>query len=342
MADAVIESNVRESLREKTIILTGASGYVGTAVLSALQQVSCRVFALARQTPHPRDLGPQPVTWYQCDFMDDAAWREPLLRAQPDIVIHLAAHEHRHGSQHAPRADLALNAASVLHLLETCIELQCNPRIVFASSANLVGLTDRVPVDETFVDRPLTLFGIHKLTGERYLQHYARQHGIQSVPLRFTNIYGQMDSQEIETVNRVLLNRMMHLAMTSGVVTLFGNRRCKRDFVHVSDVVRAVCVAAVHPSLVDGTPYIIGSEEEFSLEKVFHIIKEDLRSLFDLDMEIRLNDQVPLAPVEWREFVADCGRMRRATGWKPEVRLEEGVRQTLMWLGHETGRSPSL
>jgi UDP-glucose 4-epimerase len=342
MAETAIETDVREFLREKTIVLTGANGYVGTAVLSVLQGVSCRVFALARTTPPPQNLGYQHVTWWQCDFMDDAAWREPLLRAEPDIVIHLAAHEHRHGSQHAPRADLALNAGSVLHLLETCVELQCNPRIVFASSANLVGLTDRVPVDETFADRPLTLFGIHKLTGERYLQHYARQHGIQSVPLRFTNIYGQMGSQEIETVNRVLLNRIMHLAMTSGVVTLFANRRCKRDFVHLSDVVGAICVAAVHPSLVDGTPYIVGSEEESSLEGVFHIIKETLHSLFDLDMEIRLDDQVPLASVEWREFVADCGRMRRATGWTPEVKLEEGVRRTLSWLGRETGRSPAL
>jgi nucleoside-diphosphate-sugar epimerase len=115
----------------------------------------------------------------------------------------------------------------------------------------------------------------------------------------------------------------------------------KRDFVHLSSRACDLCGRG-HPSLVDGTPYIVGSEEESSLEEVFHIIKETLRSLFDLDMEIRLDDQMPLAPVEWREFVADCGRMRRATGWTPEVQLEEGVRRTLSWLGRETGRSPAL
>jgi len=333
-----------EQLRDRTILVTGANGYLGTALLSFLSEVPCRVFALGRSLESlsgftSRD---QRIIGLECDLMKAEAWREPLLQARPDIVVHLAAHEHRHGSRHDPQADLALNAGSVLHLLETCRELEFRPKIVFASSVNLVGCPDRVPVDENFPDQPLTLFAIHKLTAERYLQHYARMHDIPSVALRFANVYGQAGSQKLDVVNRMLLNRIMHLAMTSGAVTLFGNRHCRRDFVHVSDVVRAVCMAALSPALSDGTPSIIGSEEESSFEGVFHIIKGSLATLFDLGLKIKVNDEATLAPVEWREFVADCGRMRRATGWEPLIKLREGVEQTLRWLGSQTGRKLAL
>ena len=325
------------SLREKTIIVTGAAGYLGTALLSSLYSVRCRIVALV----HRRECLPFPVesealvTSRHADLSQSSVWRDILRETEPDVVVNLAAYEHRRGSQHAPELDLAVNTATVLELLDACRELDLKPRIVLASSANIAGCPASPLVNEDTPDQPLTLYAINKLAAERYLRYYAEAFHIPSVALRFGNIYGPLPFRDPDLESRVVLNNIMHRALAGGPLYLYNNQNCVRDFVYIDDAVRAVCAAASSDTITPGAKYIVGSGEGHTLRE---IIEEITRQVHGMDpqvnpgrprVEVLLDAQAALAPIEWRDFIADYTRLRSATGWEPQTTLQQGIEATL-------------
>jgi UDP-glucose 4-epimerase len=339
--DLLLSSSVSRSISEddpfsrglehKTILVAGASGYLGSALLGALQTIPCKVVALSWNSrsladPASKD---QEFIELKSDLSKAGSWTEPLRSERPDVVFNLAAYEHRRGSQHSPEQDLALNAATMLDLLETCRRLELKPQIVFASSANLAGCPDSLPVDESFPDQPLTLYAIHKLAAERYLKYYATTFGIPGAVLRFANVYGPLPNGPREIAARVVLNRIMLQALAGGPLQLYANRDCRRDFVYIDDAVRALCAAGGGSTLKDGGYYLIGGEESFTLAQIVSLIAERSEAIAGRRPEIRFVDDAVLEPLEWREFVADCTLMRTRTGWHPQIRMREGIDRTL-------------
>lgn len=325
------DQNFLHGLVHKTIMVAGASGYLGSALLAALQTIPCRVVALfwSSQSFAPTSGQDQEVIELTSDLSQPGVWTEPLRSERPDIIFNLAAYEHRRGSQHAPAQDLAVNAATMLDLLETCRRLELKPQIVLASSANLAGCPASLPVNESFPDQPLTLYSIHKLAAEQYLKYYSTTFGIPGVVLRFANVYGPLAKGQREIASRVVLNRIMLQALNGGPLQLYGNQHCRRDFVYVSDVVSALCAAAGSLTLKDGSHYFIGSEEGATLGEIINLVADRTEAISGQRPEIRLMEEAALEPIEWREFVADCTRMRTQTGWSPSVRLREGIDRTL-------------
>ena len=318
-------------LIHKTIMVAGARGYLGSALLAALQTIPCRVVALSwsSQSYAAASRKDHEVIELKSDLSQPGSWAEPLRSERPDIIFNLAAYEHRRGSPHAPEQDLAVNAATMLDLLETCRRLELKPQIVLASSTNLSGCPASLPVNEEFPDQPLTLYSIHKLAAEQYLKYYSSAFGIPGVVLRFANVYGPLAKGQTEIASRVVLNRIMLQALDGGPLQLYRNQHCRRDFVYVADVVRALCAAAVSLTLEDGSHCIIGSEEAWTLGEIVNLIADRVEAISGRRPEIRLSEQAALEPIEWREFVADCTRMRTRTGWSPRIPLREGIDRTL-------------
>ncbi len=319
-------------LSYKTILVAGAGGYLGSALLAALQTIPCRVVALTSSSLNfaaglSQD---QEVTKLKSDLAQPGSWIEPLRSERPDIVINLAAYEHRRGSPHAPAQDLAVNAATMLDLLETCRLLELKPQIVLASSTNLSGCPASLPVNEDFPDQPLTLYSIHKLAAEQYLKYYSSTYGIPGVVLRFANVYGPLAKGQREIASRVVLNRIMLQALDGGPLQLYGNQHCRRDFVYVDDAVRALCAAGGSLTLNDGSHYVIGSEEGMTLGQIVNLVADKVEAISGRRPETRLMEEAALEPIEWREFVADCTRMRTRTGWSPRIGLREGIDRTLL------------
>lgn len=316
-------------LRRKTVVIAGASGYIGTALIESLRDADCRVVALTTRSTE-NTLGEDPdIVWRQSDLQQSDAWTELLRVEDPYAVFHLAAHEHRRGSLRSPVMDLAVNATSVLHLLESCASSGRRPRIIFASSANVAGCSDTLPVTESARDQPLTLYAIHKLTAEHYLRHYASSARIPSVILRFANVYGVVRRQPADVISRPVLNRMMQQGLHEGEVRLFANRACRRDYVHISDVIRALLVAAAHPALTDGSSYLVGSEDGHTIEEAARLIIKRVTELFGRQPLLAVDDGAALEPIEHRQFVANCERLRAATNWSPTIRLHEGIDDSL-------------
>jgi nucleoside-diphosphate-sugar epimerase len=318
-----------QSLTDKTILVAGAGGYLGAALLSSLYGIHCRVVALV----HRRACLPAPdgseasITSLNADLSQTSVWQDILTGVHPDVIINLAAYEHRRGSKHSPELDLAVNTATVLELLETCRELELKPRIVLASSANIVGCPDSPLVNEDAPDQPLTLYAINKQAAERYQRYYSETFNIPSVSLRFGNIYGPLPVQDADLESRVVLNSIMRRALAGEPVYLYRNQTCVRDFLYVDDAVRAIC--AVAASETAGGKYVVGSGERYSLGETVKEIARQVETLRGSPVEVVVDTHADLAPIEWRDFVADYSRLRSATGWEPQTRLQTGIGLTL-------------
>jgi UDP-glucose 4-epimerase len=320
-----------QSLTDKIILVTGAGGYLGTALMSALYGIRCHVVALV----HERESLPAPagteatVTSRHGDLAKTSFWRHLLHEIRPDVVVNLAAYEHRRDSEHAPDRDLAINAAAVLELLDACREHELKPRIVQASSANLFGCPTSPRVNEDTPDQLLSLYSINKHTAEKYLRHYAESFNIPTVALRFANIYGPLRVRDAELEARVVLNRLMLRALAGGPLYLYRNHACVRDFVYVNDAVRAICAVASSKHITPGSKYIVGSGEGYSLRGIVTEVAKQVEDFDRPPVEVLLDTEAVLAPIEWREFIADFSRLRDATGWEPQVKLHQGIALTL-------------
>lgn len=307
----------------KKILITGANAYLGPALALVLSGVDCRLILHGHSEPKFNFAGSQAkIEVQQGDLSPKSAWAN-LLHGT-DIIFHLAAHEARNFE---PEADLTVNAVSVLNLLETCRAKSLQPKIVFVSSANLVGLTERLPVDETFPDRPLTIYAIHKLTAEHYFRYYAQNFGIPSVTLRLSNVYGPSVSQEATA--RVAFNRMMAGAIKESKLKLFKNRHCVRDYLFINDAIAALLAAGADKKIFDGGYYLIGSEKGYDFQEFARLIANGVKKQFEKIVELESDDTVELLAAEFRNFVADSSRFKKLTGWKARVSLEEGIEKTI-------------
>ena len=320
-----------QSLTDKTILITGAGGYLGTALLSSLYSIRCRIVALV----HERRCVPAPdkteatLTSRSADLSRSGVWRDVLRETNPDVIVNLAANEHRRDSQHAPDLDLAINTATVLELLEACRELELKPRIIQASSANIVGCPTSPLVNEDTPDQPLTLYAINKQAAERYLRYYAEDFDIPSVSLRFANIYGPLSARDAALESRVVLNSIMRRALEGGPLYLYRNQACVRDFVYVDDAVRAICAASASETIAPGGKYVVGSGEGYSLRQIINEVARQVENLGRSPVEVLIDTEAALAPIEWRKCIADCSRLRAATGWEPHIKLHQGINETL-------------
>jgi UDP-glucose 4-epimerase len=340
--EASLRNEYLSSLTDKTILVAGAGGYLGTAMLSSLYTIRCRIVAVV----HRRICLPPPashaasITVRHVDLSQSSIWLDVLRDTKPDVIINLAAYEPRRGSPHDPVRDLAINTATVLELLEACRGLDLKPRIVQASSANIAGCPRSSLVNEATPDQPLTLYAINKLSAEWYLRYYADTFAIPSVSLRFGNIYGPLQSRDVELECRVVLNNIMRRAVDGHAVFLYRNQECVRDFLYVDDAVRAICACAATSKVTCRGKYIVGSGESYSLEAIVNAIAQQVENLGLPPVEILFDSELSLGPIEWRNFIADYSRLHTATGWEPQIKLREGIDSTLhAFMGDNGGES---
>lgn len=239
-----------------------------------------------------------------------------------DFIFNLAGQTSHLDSMSDPHTDLAINADAQLSILEACRALNPRARIVFASTRQLYGKPDFLPVNETHPIRPVDVNGINKLAGEWYHLLYHDVYGIPASALRLTNTYGP--GMRVKDARQTFLGIWIKQALTGEVIQVFGDGQQLRDFNYVDDCVNALFLSATSPN-AEGKVFNLGSSEVVSLETLAQLVCDSVPGArYEL---------VPF-PVERKkidigDYYADTTLIERELGWKPEISLAEGIGRTI-------------
>ena len=290
-------------------LVTGGGGFIGSHIVDALVGAN-EVRVLDDFSSGTRDNLPADVEVVEGDVRDEAV----LARATEgvDLVFHEAAIVSVTESVEDPLGTHAVNATGGLAVLEAA--RREDARVVLASSAAVYGDPERVPISETDPLRPTTPYGLQKLALDRYAAQYHDLYGLETVALRYFNVYGPRSAGgPYAGVISVFLDQ----ARGGRDLTVDGDGTQTRDFVHVDDVVRANLLAATTDAV--GEAYNVGRGEATTIRE----LAERVREVVGSDSTIVHTDP---RPGDIDHSTADLSRARSGLGYEPSVPLEEGLR----------------
>ena len=239
-----------------------------------------------------------------------------------EVIFNLAGQVSHIDSMQDPHTDLDINCRSQLTLLEACRHHNPGVKVVYASTRQIYGRPDVLPVTERHLVRPTDVNGINKAAGEYYHLVYNNVFGVRACALRLTNVYGPR--QLLRHNRQGFIGWFIRLVLENREIEVFGDGSQVRDFVYVDDAVEAFLAAGASDA-VNGEAFNVGGDE--------HIAHRDLVALL-----VELAGQGRYRFVEWPtekkaidigSFYADSTLFRTRTGWAPAVPLREGFARTL-------------
>jgi UDP-glucose 4-epimerase len=233
-----------------------------------------------------------------------------------DAVVHLASQTGVQPSVEDPMADFQGNAAVAFRVLDATRQAGIG-RFVFASTGAAVGEVDP-PIHEEVVPRPVSPYGAGKLAGEAYCRAFAASFGMDTVALRFSNVYGPFSERKKNAVPNFIKRRL-----TGEPMVIFGDGSQTRDFVYVDDLCGAI-VLALQAEGVAGEVFQVASGVETSILDLARMVEELVPGSGEITFE-------PARAGEVNRSRADISKARRVLGFDPQVDLRQGVVRTAEW-----------
>jgi nucleoside-diphosphate-sugar epimerase len=304
--------------RGRTVAITGGYGYIGTGLSALLAEVGATVRRATRGRVDAPD------GWV--GSLTDPGFCRSLV-AGADAVFHLAAQTSVPQSWADPLADLRENVGSTLTLLRACADEGHKPAFVYAGTATQIGLTTAVPVPADRVDLPITVYDANKLAAEQLVGVFDEEGAVQGVTLRIANVYGSGAAKSAP--ERGVINKLVARAMVGQGLTYYGDGDLVRDYVYISDLLRAFQYAAPAIANADRRSYVIAGGGTHTLRETFEMIAEAVASLGYSRVTV---GSVPWPPtshaIDKRSYAANIDSHTAFSGWHPEVPLSEGLRLT--------------
>ena len=258
----------------------------------------------------------------------DILGEELALRAAEgaEVIVHLAANTGVAPSVEDPRSDCLANVIGTLNYLEAARHDDAK-RFVFASSGATIGEVEP-PIHEEMTPHPVSPYGASKLSGEAYCSAYFRTFGVETVSLRFGNVYGPLSSHKSSVIAKFIKR-----AMRGEVLEIYGDGAQTRDFIYVEDLTRAVRLAATAEG-VGGEVFQIATNAEISIQEMVEELLPILDAVGIKDVEVK--QAAPRLGDVMRNY-SDTSKAARTLGWRAEVCLKEGLRCTVDWFMDQSG-----
>jgi UDP-glucose 4-epimerase len=286
-------------------LVTGGAGFIGSNLVDRLIKLNYEVIVIDNKQTRPWNINAENHILDVCDYQ---ATKD--LYKGVDYVFHLAAVSNIPDSIQDP-----VNAFNV-NTTGTAIVLQCSreanvKKVIYSSTASAYG-NNPVPNIELQVDDPLNPYAVSKVNGEKICSMYKNLFGLNTIILRYFNVYGDTKSEVGK--NSPIISIFMKQKQNNKTLTVAGSGEQRRDFVHVSDVVRANILAAESNVLTDlyGQVYNVGSGVSHSVIEIANMISNDVSF-------------IPAKVAEIKESLSNIDKIRAAFGWEPKVKLEEWI-----------------
>ena len=308
------------------VLITGGLGFIGSHLARRLVVLGAKVTLVDSLIPqyggnlfNIQDIRDQ-ITVNISDVRDPHSMAY-LIKGK-DFLFNLAGQTSHMDSMQDPNTDLAINASAQLSILEACRLHNTDIKLVFASTRQLYGKPDYLPVDERHPIRPVDVNGINKLAGEWYHLLYNNVYGIRACALRLTNTYGP--GMRVKDARQTFLGIWVRNLIEGKPVLIFGDGEQLRDFNYVDDVIDALLIAA-ESEKTNGEVFNLGSPEVINL-----------KVLAKMMVELYAGGSYELVPfpterkaIDIGDYYSDFTKFRNGLGWSPKISLKEGLRKSL-------------
>ncbi|MGQ0732035.1 MAG: NAD-dependent epimerase/dehydratase family protein [Acidobacteriota bacterium] len=314
---------MRPYANRRTLVI-GGLGFIGTNLVSRLVRAGATTTIVTplRERHEAQALAHEAdgVSIVEADIRDGHAMHAAV--GGQDVVFNLSGQSGAVRSMEDPWTDLDVNCRGNLVLLEALRAVNPTAKLVFVGSRLQYGRPERLPVSEEDAADPLCLHAVHKSAVEGYLAVYRRLYGLRYTVARVTNPYGP--GQPHGRTAYGVVNRMIHLALDGGTLSVYGDGSQLRDYVFIDDLTRALALLG-SSEVTDGRVYNVGSGHGTTLVDL-------ARTVIALTGSGRIEHvEWPslAAQIETGDFVADISRIDREVGWRPEVALGDGLERTI-------------
>ena len=303
---------------KKVVVVTGGSGYIGSALINKLQKYNCKIIRTSRTKLLPI-VGVQDKI---LDLKSKESWIELVSTA--DIIFHLAGNTSIYDAEKNPKKSLRSTLLPITQLISASRELSRVPRVVFASTVTVYGLTNEFPVAESTKPNPITTYDLHKLFAEQELSIASQNNIINSIILRLANVYGPSLS-ESKAEDRGILNKLTRMRFEGKSIQIYGDGNNIRDYVYIDDVVDAF----VHASIIVSAENIfnVASGVGTKVNQVFSLISSEVEKHTGISGVVENVDWPKgINKIEKRNFIGSVELLKSLSGWSPGIPLEEGIK----------------
>jgi len=299
------------------ILVTGGAGFIGSTLVDRLISEGHELIVLDNLVSGKRDYINPKAKLYELNICAPEV-SEVFKTEQPEMVYHLAAQIDVRISVSDPVFDNQVNAVGSLNILENC-RLNNVKKFIFVSTGGAIyGEAEEIPTTESAPTYPLSPYGIHKLTTEKYCNFYQEVYGLDYTILRFANVYGPRQYKGGEAG---VVSIFIDHAVSGKECLINGDGTQTRDYVYVDDVVTALSKAKE----VNYQGEInIGCAKEISVLDIVAAIKNSLGSDFS-------PQHVPAKPGEQRRSCLSYALANQILAWEPKIDINEGVKRTIEW-----------
>lgn len=290
----------------KKALVTGGAGFVGSHVVDALINDGWEALVIDNLYASTGEFVHKEATLHTVDICSYEEL-EPLFKGV-DTVFHLAALPRVQYSIENPKETHEVNVTGTLNVLNAAHKAQVR-RVVFSSSAAVYGDTQIMPLKEDMDPKPLSPYALHKYAGEEYMKLFSSVYGLKTVSFRYFNVYGpRLDPNGAYAL---VVGKFLKQRSEGEPMTITGDGKQTRDYVHVHDIARANILAATADNVGSGEVINLGSGKETTVNKLAEIIG---------------GESVYIDPrLEPRRACAKVSRAESLLGWSAEVLLEEGI-----------------
>lgn len=306
------------------ILVTGGAGFIGSNLASVLCERGDDVVIIDNLSTGKLENIPQKAKFQKLDISE--AVIDKLFETEKfDIVFHMAAQMDVRKSVEDPANDAEINILGGINLLRSSVKHGVKKFVFSSTGGAIYGEQDYFPADENHPLRPVSPYGISKLSFEKYLYYYKLQFGLEYVALRYANVYGPRQNSHGEAgVVAIFCEKL--LKGDKAVVN--GDGLQTRDFTFVGDVVEANLLAVEHS---ESGEYNVGTGIETDINTIYDMIKSSTGS-----SQERINREA--MPGEQRRSVISYDLIKKSMGWSPTVSIDDGIEKTVEFFRAKVSR----
>ena len=290
-------------------LVVGGAGFIGSNLVDRLTNEGHKVQVWDNLSTGKRNNVNPRAHFVKCDITRGYEARKVLMSEfKPDVVFHLAAMARVQPSIENPIEYHNANVNGMLNILNLCVECGVK-RFIFSSSSSVYGDVEQLPTTEEAPLNPMSPYALHKLIGEEYCKLYSKIYGLETVSLRYFNVYGER--QPIEGAYCLVMGVFAQQKLNGKPMTIRGDGEQRRDFTYVGDVVEANMKVGFTKIKLEGDVFNIGNGDNRSVNEIADMIGGD-----------RINVDPVIEP---KETLADNSKIGFILNWKPTTKIEDWI-----------------